>query len=56
MNILAWSSFLILTGAVAGRQAHRMRTETEKLNQLKRDLQANNEKLEGWVATLTKMS
>ena len=56
MNILAWSSFLILTGALAGRQAHRMRTETEKLNQLKRDLQANNEKLEGWVASLVDMN
>jgi len=33
-----------------------MRTETEKLNQLKCDLVANNEKLEKWVATLTKLS
>ena len=56
MNILAWSSFLILTGALAGRQAHRMRTETEKLNKLKCDLQANNEKLEGWVASLVDMN
>ncbi len=56
MNILAWSSFLILTGALAGRQAHRMRAETEKLDQLKCDLVVNNEKLEEWVTTLTKLS
>ncbi len=56
MNILAWSSFLILTGALAGRQAHRMRKETEKLNQLQRDLVANNEKLERWVVRLTKLN
>ena len=55
MNILAWASFLILTGALVGRQAHRVRTETEKLNQLKRDLLANNEKLEAWVASLVDM-
>ncbi len=56
MNILAWSSFLILTGALAGRQAHRMRKETEELKELKRDLLANNEKLEMWVATMTKLN
>jgi len=56
MNILAWSSFLILTGALAGRQAHRMRTETEELKTLKRDLVANNEKLERWVARLIKLN
>ena len=56
MNILAWSSFLILTGALVGRQAHRMRKETEELKKLKRDLLANNEKLERWVATMTKLS
>ncbi len=56
MNILAWSSFLILTGALAGRQAHRMRTETEELKKLKQDLTANNEKLEGWVEKLTRLS
>ncbi len=56
MNILAWSSFLILAGALAGRQAHRMRMESEKLNQLKCDLAANNEKLEGWVTSLLDMN
>ena len=56
MNILAWSSFLILTGALAGRQANRMRKETEELKELKRDLLANNEKLEMWVATMTKLN
>jgi len=56
MNILAWSSFLILTGALAGRQAHRMRMETEELKKLKRDLEANNEKLEMWVTKMAELS
>ncbi len=56
MNILAWSSFLILTGALAGRQAHRLRMETKKLKKLKCDLEANNEKLEGWVTSLAGMN
>ncbi len=55
MNILAWSSFLILTGALAGRQAHRMRTETEELKKLKRDLEANNGKLEMWVTKMANL-
>ena len=56
MNILAWSSFLILTGALAGRQAHRMRKEAEELKKLKRDLEANNEKLEMWVTKMAELS
>ncbi len=55
MNILAWSSFLILTGALAGRQAHCMRKETEELKKLKRDLEANNGKLEMWVTKMANL-
>jgi len=56
MNILAWSSFLILTGAVVGQLINRLKTEVQQLKKLRRDLQANNEKLEGWVASLVDMN
>ena len=52
MNILAWSSFLILTGAVVGQLINRLKTEVQKLKKLRRDLEADNEKLEKWVAKL----
>ncbi len=54
LNILAWSSFLILTGAVVGKLIHRLKTEVEQLRKLKRDMQAENEKLEMWVAKLVR--
>jgi len=56
INILAWSSFLILTGAVIGQLINRLKTEVQQLKKLRRDLQANNEKLEGWVASLVDMN
>jgi len=52
LNILAWSSILILTGAVVGQLIHRLKTEVQQLKKLKRDMQAENEKLGGWVARL----
>ncbi len=52
LNILAWSSFLILTGAVVGQLIHRLKTEVQQLKKLKRDMQTENEKLEMWVAKL----
>ena len=52
MNILAWSSFLILTGAVVGQLINRLKTEVQKLKKLRRDLEVDNEKLEMWVAKL----
>ncbi len=54
LNILAWSSFLILTGAVVGQLIHRLKTEVQQLTKLKRDMQAENEKLEEWVARLVR--
>jgi hypothetical protein len=54
LNILAWSSFLILTGAVVGQLIHRLKTEVQQLNKLKQDLQAEDEKLEEWVAKLVR--
>ena len=52
LNILAWSSFLILTGAVVGQLIHRLKTEVQQLKKLKGDMQAENAKLEEWVAKL----
>jgi len=54
LNILAWSSILILTGAVVGQLIHRLNTEVQQLQKLKRDMQAENEKLEDWVANLVR--
>ena len=54
MNILAWSSFLILTGAVVGQLIHRLKIEGQQLKKLKRDMQAENEMLEEWVAKLVR--
>ncbi len=52
LNILAWSSLLILTGAIVGQLIHRLKTEGEQLKRLKQDMQAENGKLEEWVAKL----
>lgn len=54
MNILAWSSFLILTGAVVGQLINRLKTEVQQLKKLKQDLEAENAKLEKWVAKLAR--
>ena len=52
MTILAWSSLLILTGAIVGQLIHHLKIEVQQLKKLKRDMQAENEKLEEWVARL----
>jgi len=52
LNILAWSSLLILTGAIMGPLIHRLKSEVEQLKKLKQDMQAENAKLEEWVAKL----
>jgi len=52
LNILAWSSLLILIGAIVGQLIHRLKTEGEQLKRLKQDMQAENAKLEEWVAKL----
>ncbi|MCZ6877805.1 MAG: hypothetical protein O7G29_06665 [Acidobacteria bacterium] len=54
LNILAWSCFLILTGAIVGKLIHRLKTEVQQLKKLKQDMQAENEKLEEWVARLVR--
>ncbi len=45
MTILAWSSLLILTGAVVGQLINRLKTEVQQLKKLRRDLEAENQKL-----------
>ncbi len=50
MNILAWSSFLILTGGAVGKIADRLKEEIKELKDLKRDLEAQNGELEARLA------
>ena len=68
MNILAWSSFLILTGAVVGGLTARLRTEIKTLKELNQslqestariekkdqDLRDHNQRLEIWLTTLAR--
>ncbi len=56
MNVVAWSSFLILTGAVVGQLINRLKCEVQQLRKLRQDLQADNEKLEQWVARLAALN
>jgi len=50
MNILAWSSFLILTGGAVGKIADRLKKEIQELKDLKRGLEAQNEELAARLA------
>ena len=56
MTVVAWSSFLILTAAVVGQLINRLKSEVQQLKKLRRDLQADNEKLETWVAKLAALN
>jgi hypothetical protein len=51
MNILAWSSFLILTGAAVGKLADRLKVEISELKIRKRDLEAQIDQMEEQLAT-----
>ena len=51
MNILAWSSFLILTGAAVGKLADRLKMEIQELKERKRDLETQIDHLEEQLAT-----
>lgn len=46
MNILAWASFLILTGAVVGGLTARLRKEVKALKDLNQSLQESKAKIE----------
>ncbi len=51
MNILAWSSFLILTGAAMGKLADRLKLEIKVLKVRKRDLEDQIDDMEEQLAT-----
>ncbi len=51
MNILAWSSFLILTGGVVGKLADRLKLEIKVLKVRKRDLEDQIDDMEEQLAT-----
>ena len=46
MNILAWSSFLILTGAVVGQLTTRLKDEVEQVRELNRNLEDSQARIE----------
>jgi len=55
MNVLTWSSFLILTAALVGRLIQRLKTEMEEVNTAKRQLETYSQELEEWLTVLMKM-
>jgi len=55
MNVLTWSSFLILTGGLVGRLIQRLKTEMEEANTAKRQLEVYSRELEEWLTVLMKM-
>ncbi len=56
MNILAWSSFLILTGGAVGKLAERLKTEIKVLKERKRDLEDQIDHLETELAHRAEMT
>jgi len=50
MNILAWSSFLILTGGAVGKLADRLKMEIKDLRKRKLDLETQVDQLEAALA------
>ena len=50
MNILAWSSFLILTGGAVGKLAERLKMEIKMLKERKRELETQVDHLEAQLA------
>ncbi len=55
MNVLTWSSFLILTAGLVGRLIQRLKTEMEEANTAKRQLETYSRELEEWLSVLMKM-
>ncbi len=54
MNILAWCSFLVLSGAVVGKLTHRLKANMERFKEANRNLEAQNEQLEMSVKNFAK--
>jgi len=55
MNVLTWSSFLILTGALVGRLIQRLKIEMEEANSANRQWEIHALELEEWLNVLMKM-
>lgn len=56
MNILAWSSFLILTGGAVGKLADRLKTEIQVLKERKGILELQVDQLESQLAHSSQLS
>lgn len=56
MNILAWSSFLILTGGAVGKLAERLKTEIQVLKERKGILELQVDQLESQLAHSSQLS
>ena len=56
MNILAWSSFLILTGGAVGKLADRLKTEIQLLKERKGILELQVDQLESQLAHSSQLS
>ncbi len=56
MNILAWSSFLILTGGAVGKLAERLKTEIQVLKERKGILEIQVDQLEAQLAHSSELS
>ena len=56
MNILAWSSFLILTGAAVGKLADRLKMEIKALKERKGMLEIQVDQLEAKLAHSSELS
>lgn len=56
MNILAWSSFLILTGGAVGKLADRLKTEIQLLKERKGILELQVDRLESQLAHSSQLS
>ena len=56
MNILAWSSFLILTGGAVGKLADRLKTEIQVLKERKGILEIQVDQLEAQLAHSSQLS
>ncbi|TDI08205.1 MAG: hypothetical protein E2P08_04820 [Acidobacteria bacterium] len=56
MNILAWSSFLILTGGAVGKLAERLKTEIQVLKERKGILELQVDQLESQLAHSRQLS
>jgi len=52
MNVIAWSSFLILTGGIVGTLIHRLKTELAQVKELKQGLEAHTQKLEELITQM----